>query len=351
MSRIKDIPVVTEAPTPTSGAKYRTAQGFTAIRDGIKAAPEATPARPRTGKPRWLKAPLASGAGYEDVRRTVREHRLATVCEQAKCPNIGECWNAGTATIMLMGEVCTRACRFCSVDTGNPRGWLDPDEPANTARTVELMALDYVVLTSVDRDDLPDGGAAHFAATVRAIKALRPATAVEALTPDFQGVLRDVEKVVDSGLEVFAQNIETVRRLTHPVRDPRAGYEQTLAVLAHAAQYRPAVLTKTSLMLGLGETDAEILETLDDLRAARVDLLTLGQYLSPTVNHLPVARFVSPTEFDAYRAAALARGFRECIAGPLVRSSYRAEQALRGNNAGLDNARLAAGAAAESTRG
>jgi lipoic acid synthetase len=343
VSGIKDIPVVTEGGAPRSGEKYRTAQGFTAIRDGIKAAPEAgEPAVRRTGKPRWLKAPLGSGAGYEAVRRTVREHRLATVCEEAKCPNIGECWNAGTATIMLMGEVCTRACRFCSVDTGNPRGWLDAEEPQNTARTVELMNLNYVVLTSVDRDDLPDGGAAHFAATVRAIKSLRPGTAVEALTPDFQGVLRDVEVVVDSGLEVFAQNVETVRRLTHPVRDPRAGYEQTLAVLAHAKRHRSGVLTKTSLMLGLGETDAEILATFDDLRAAQVDLLTLGQYLSPTANHLPVARFVTPAEFDAYRAEALARGFRECVSGPLVRSSYRAEQALQGNNAGLDNARLAA---------
>jgi lipoic acid synthetase len=345
VSGIKDIPVVTEGAAPRSGEKYRTAHGFTAIRDGIKAAPDpAEPAVRRTGKPRWLKAPLGSGAGYEAVRRTVREHRLATVCEEAKCPNIGECWNAGTATIMLMGEVCTRACRFCSVDTGNPRGWLDAEEPQNTARTVALMRLNYVVLTSVDRDDLPDGGAAHFAATVRAIKALRPATAVEALTPDFQGLLRDVETVVESGLDVFAQNVETVRRLTHPVRDPRAGYEQTLAVLAHAKRHRPDVLTKTSLMLGLGETDDEILAALDDLRAAQVDLLTLGQYLSPTANHLPVARFVTPAEFDAYRAQALARGFRECVSGPLVRSSYRAEQALNGNNAGLDNARLAAAA-------
>src|SRR5262245_34732894 len=208
---------------------------------------------------------MPAGAGFNRVRETVREHRLATVCEEAKCPNIGECWNAGTATLMLMGEVCTRACRFCAVDTGNPRGWLDPEEPANAARTVELMGLRYVVLTSVNRDDLPDGGAGHFAACVHAIKRRCPNTAVEALTPDFQGVPRDVETVVDSGLEVFAQNVETVRRLTHPVRDPRAGYEQTIAVLAHAKQYKPAVLTKTSLMLGLGETDEEIAQTMDDL--------------------------------------------------------------------------------------
>jgi lipoic acid synthetase len=187
----------------------------------------------------------------------------------------------------------------------------------------------------VNRDDLEDGGAGHFAACVREIKRLCPGTAVEALTPDFQGVLEDVETVVDSGIDVFAQNVETVRRLTHPVRDPRASYEQTLAVLAHGKRHRAGVLTKTSLMLGLGETDDEILATMDDLRAADVDILTLGQYLRPTVNHLAVERFVTPEEFERYRAAALARGFLECVAGPLVRSSYRAEQALARNNAGL----------------
>jgi len=202
------------------------------------------------------------------------------------------------------------------------------------------MKLRYVVLTSVDRDDLPDGGAGHYAACVRAIKRRNPGTAVEALTPDFRGVPGDVETVVDSGIEVFAQNIETVRRLTHPVRDPRAGYEQTLAVLAHAKQCRPSVLTKSSLMLGLGETEEEIDATLADLRAAGVDLVTLGQYLRPTVNHLAVERFVTPAEFDRYRERALARGFLECVAGPLVRSSYRAEQALNRNNAGLDNSAL-----------
>src|SRR5215468_512225 len=336
MPGLKDIPVVAEATPPRSGEKYLTSQGFTAVRDGIKARP-AAPAAPALRKPPWLKARAPTGGGFAAVRALVKEHRLATVCEEAKCPNIGECWNAGTATIMLMGAVCTRACRFCSVDTGNPHGWLDAAEPENAARTVELMKLRYVVLTSVDRDDLPDGGAAHYAACVRAIKHHNPSTAVEALTPDFQGVLVDVATVVDSGIEVFAQNIETVRRLTHPVRDPRAGYEQTLAVLAHAKLHRPAVLTKSSLMLGLGEGDAEIDEALADLRAAGVDLVTLGQYLRPTLNHLPVQRFVTPAEFDRYRGQALALGFLECVSGPLVRSSYRAEQALNRNNAGLDN--------------
>jgi lipoic acid synthetase len=338
MSDLKKIPIVAEGARPRSGEKYVTPQGFTAIKDGIKS--PATPDRAGlAGKPRWLKAPLAAGPRHDAVRRIVREHGLATVCEEAKCPNIGECWNVGTATVMVMGAVCTRACRFCAVDTGNPRGWLDPAEPDNVARSVELMGLGYVVLTSVDRDDLPDGGAGHYAACVRAIKQRCASTAVEALTPDFQGVLRDVATVVDSGVEVFAQNIETVRRLTHPVRDPRAAYEQTLAVLAYAKQRRASVLTKTSLMLGLGETQAEILQTMDDLRGAGVDILTLGQYLRPTVNHLPVARFVAPGEFDGLRAAALARGFLECVAGPLVRSSYRAERALARDNAGLDNSR------------
>jgi len=344
MSSLKDIPVVAEAAPVRSGEKYLTPQGFTAVRDGIKAprglSPHGPPRRAQR-LPSWLRARAPSGAGFHHVRALVREHRLATVCEEAHCPNIGECWNAGTATLMLMGAVCTRACRFCSVDTGNPRGWLDAGEPENAARTVELLHLRYVVLTSVDRDDLPDGGAAHYAACVRAIKRRNPDTAVEALTPDFRGVLSDVATVVDSGIEVFAQNIETVRRLTHPVRDPRAGYEQTLAVLAHAKRHRPAVLTKSSLMLGLGESEAEIEATLLDLRAAGVDLVTLGQYLRPTVNHLPVERFVTPAEFDRYRGQALALGFLECVSGPLVRSSYRAEQALNRNNAGLDNSRLA----------
>jgi lipoic acid synthetase len=340
MSNLKGIPVVEEGARARSGEKYVTPQGFTAIRDGIKGH---GPVEKTTfsSKPPWLRARAPAGAGFQGVKAIVKEHRLATVCEEAKCPNIGECWNAGTATIMLMGAVCTRACRFCAVDTGNPRGWLDADEPKNAAQTVALMKLKYVVLTSVNRDDLADGGAAHYAACIRAIKERNPQTAVEALTPDFQGVLKDVEVVVDSGLEVFAQNIETVRRLTHPVRDPRAGYEQTLRVLEHAKRHKPGVLTKSSLMLGLGETEQEVEETLNDLRAVGVDIVTLGQYLRPTLNHLPIQRFVTPAEFDGFRESALARGFLECVSGPLVRSSYRAEQALNRNNAGLDNRSLA----------
>src|SRR6266446_4950542 len=351
MSEFKGIPILQEQRSARSGDKYTTAQGFTAIKHGVKlktarhgAAPRAAApgvAAPVLRKPPWLRAPLGAGKEFSAVKQIVREHALSTVCEEAKCPNIGECWNAGTATIMLMGAVCTRACRFCAVDTGNPRGWLDADEPENVARSVELMRLKYVVLTSVNRDDLADGGSAHYAAAIRAIKRRNPHTAVEALTPDFQGVRADVETVVDSGIEVFAQNIETVLRLTHPVRDPRAGYQQTLQVLEAAKRRRPSVLTKSSLMLGLGESDEEIDATLADLRAAGVDIVTLGQYLRPTVNHLAVQRFVRPEEFDRYRELALARGFLECVSGPLVRSSYRAEQALNRNNAGLDNRRLA----------
>jgi len=308
-----------------SGQKFVNDRGITAIKDGVKAA-ASVDARPR--KPDWLRIRVRGGATFDAVQAIVHEHNLATVCEEAKCPNMSECWSAGTATIMLMGDVCTRACRFCAVDTGNPRGWLDPQEPDNVARSVQLMQLRYVVLTSVNRDDLPDGGASHYAACVERVREVNPDTAVEALTPDFMGVPRDVERVVDSGITVFAQNIETVERLTHPVRDPRAGYRQTLDVLAHAKAYRPEVLTKTSLMLGLGETDTEIVACMRDLRDAGVDILTLGQYLQPTRNHFPISRYVTPGEFERYRQLGLEHGFLEVVSGVLVRSSYRAEQVL-----------------------
>jgi lipoic acid synthetase len=317
-----------------SGSKYRTPQGFSAIKNGIKARIEPG-AGERRRKPPWLKVRVPSGATYQSVRDIVRTHRLATVCEESMCPNIGECWSNGTATLMLMGAVCTRACRFCAVDTGNPRGWLDPEEPANAARSVELMRLKYVVLTSVDRDDLADGGAAHYAASVRAIKAACPGTAVEALTPDFGGNLAAVETVLEAGVDVFAQNLETVRRLTSTVRDRRAGYEQTLRVLAHAKRFWPGILTKTSLMLGLGERDDEIRQTLDDLHANEVDIVTFGQYLQPTAHHLPVERYVTPGEFEQYRQWGLERKFLEVVAGPLVRSSYRADRVFERNNVGL----------------
>lgn len=316
----------------SSGEKFVNDRGITTIKDGIKSA--AAPGE-RLRKPDWLRVRIQGGKTFERVNEIVREHGLATVCEEAKCPNMSECWNSGTATIMLLGDVCTRACRFCAVNTGNPKGWLDPEEPAKTARSVQLMNLKYVVLTSVNRDDLEDGGAGQYAACVLRVKQENPDTAVEALTPDFLGVLADVETVVDSGIEVFAQNVETVKRLTHPVRDPRASYEQTLEVLAHAKRYRPDVLTKTSLMLGLGETEEEIVQCMDDLREAQVDILTFGQYLQPTKNHYPIARYVTPDEFEQYRQWGLEKGFLEVVSGVFVRSSYRAEQVLQKNNVGL----------------
>lgn len=322
---------------PMPGSKFVSPQGTRAVKDGIR--PSALSQVPDVGrKPPWLRVKLPAGARFEEIREIVRSHKLSTVCAESKCPNIAECWGRGTATLMLMGSVCTRACKFCSVSTGNPHGWLDPMEPANVADAVALMDLKYVVLTSVDRDDLPDGGAGHYAACIRAIHARVPQTAVEALTPDFAGNLHEVAKVLDAGLATYAQNLETVERLTHPVRDARAGYRQTLGILKFAKAHAPSTVTKTSLMLGLGETDAEIERTLADIRAADVDVVTMGQYMRPTQNHLPVQRFVTPEQFLAYRDMALAMGFLEVVAGPLVRSSYRAEQVLQHNNVGLDAA-------------
>lgn len=332
MRNPRDIPIQV-----VSGSKYER-NGIRAVKDGVKRRKGQDQQGVRGGKPDWLRVRVPGGENYRQVKNIVHEHRLSTVCEESMCPNIGECWNNGTATIMVMGSVCTRACRFCAVDTGNPKGWLDPEEPENCAESVELMDLKYVVLTSVDRDDLDDGGAGHYADCVRAIKRRCPQTAVEALTPDFQGRFGDVETVVDSGLEVFAQNVETVRRLTHPVRDPRAGYDRTLSVLEHAKRHKPEVLTKTSLMLGLGETEEEIDETMDDLRAIGVDIVTFGQYLRPTMNHLPVERWVPPEDFEKYRQWGLAKGFMEVVSGPFVRSSYRADRVLEKNNVGLQEA-------------
>ena len=319
---------------PASGAKFTSAQGTRAIMDGIR--PNAASGVPDAErKPTWLRVKLPTGARYEEVRDIVNTHKLNTVCAEAKCPNIAECWGRGTATLMLMGSVCTRACKFCAVSTGNPQGWLDPLEPMQVADAVALMALKYVVLTSVNRDDLPDGGATHYAACIQAIHQRSPQTAVEALTPDFAGKFDAVATVLDAGLVTYAQNLETVERLTHPVRDPRAGYQQTLDVLAFAKRHAPKTLTKTSLMLGLGETDDELDRTLDDIRAVGVDVVTLGQYLRPTKHHLPVERFVTPDEFNRYRELALSKGFLEAMSGPMVRSSYRAERVLERNNAGL----------------
>lgn len=326
--KLTDIPVVVE-----SGNKYINKQGIKAIKDGVKSGAHSAVAPLK--KPSWLKVPLSNSPKFNEVKTLVESHQLSTVCQEAKCPNIGECWSHGTATIMIMGSVCTRACRFCAVDTGNPKGWLDPHEPENAAHTVATMNLDYIVITSVNRDDLTDGGASHFAKTVTAIKKASPHTKIETLTPDFQGDTRAVDLLVDAKIDVFAQNIETVKRLTHPVRDPKAGYEQTLKLLQYAKKTYPNLLTKTSLMLGLGETEEEIKACLQDIKQHDVDIVTLGQYLRPTMHHLPIERYVTPHEFKLYRQWGLDMGFLEVVSGPLVRSSYRADQVFKKNNVGL----------------
>ncbi|HYS73596.1 MAG TPA: lipoyl synthase [Thermoplasmata archaeon] len=286
-------------------------------------------------KPAWLRVRPPAGENYVHLKTLFRSLDLHTVCEEAHCPNVGECWGGGTATIMLMGDTCTRGCRFCAVKSGNPQGVLDLGEPEKVAMALAEMDLSYVVLTSVDRDDLPDGGAAHFAATVRAIKARRPDMLVEALIPDFQGDLEAVRRVVESGVDVLDHNVETVERLQGTVRDRRANYAQSLAVLLGAKAIREGLFTKSSIMLGLGETRDEILQTMRDLRAIDVDILTLGQYLRPSDWHLVVHEYVPPEFFDELRDIGESMGFAYVAAGPLVRSSYRAgeffmENVIRG---------------------
>jgi len=283
--------------------------------------------RERQPKPTWLKVRAPGGERYSKIKERLRVLDLHTVCEEAQCPNIGECWNGGTATMMLMGDTCTRGCRFCAVNTGKPPG-LDVKEPRNVAHMVGVMELDYVVLTSVNRDDLSDGGAGHFAEAIREIKKETPRTLVETLVPDFQGNLEAVEKLAMASPDVFAHNVETVERLQRTVRDVRAGYEQSLLVLRHAKEVgRKAglrMLTKTSIMVGVGETLEEIQATLLDLKKAHVDVVTFGQYLQPSHKHLKVERFVTPEEFQAYEKMANELKFSYCASGPLVRSSYRA---------------------------
>lgn len=281
-------------------------------------------------KPRWLRVPLAGGERYQRVRDTLQRLKLHTVCAEAHCPNVGECWSGGTATVMLMGDVCTRGCRFCQVKTAASPPPLDPEEPRHLAEAVGALGLDYIVVTSVDRDDLPDGGAGHFAEAIRRLKAI-DGLLVEVLTPDFRGDRAAVEVVGRAAPDVFANNLETVRRLTPVVRDARAGYQQTLDVLAHMKRTFPGVVTKSSLMVGLSETDDEVEEAMRDLRAHGVEILTFGQYLRPSAWHLPVAEWISPERFEALRVRGLELGFRYVASGPLVRSSYRAaELFLRG---------------------
>ncbi len=272
----------------------------------------------------WLKAPLPGGERYTAIKGNLRDRTLHTVCEEAQCPNIGECWNEGTATLMLMGDTCTRTCRFCAVKTARRPPPLDPDEPAKAAEQVALMGLDYVVMTSVNRDDLDDGGAGHFADAIRKVRARNPDTLVEVLTPDFEGVERDIETVVAASPHVFAHNVECVQDLTASIRDHRASWQTSLDVLATAKRLRPDIVTKSSIMLGIGETVAQIDAALVALRAHNVDALTLGQYLRPSPWHHDIVRFVPPDEFAHWQQRAAELGFAYCASGPLVRSSYRA---------------------------
>ena len=270
--------------------------GVIAIKNGIK--PNPNKHIPIERKPKWLRIKSQNSSKFRELKEIVSHKKLHTVCEEAMCPNIQECWSHGTATFMLLGSVCTRACKFCAVDTGNPKGQIDAKEPEKVANSIAQMNLKYAVLTSVNRDDLEDGGAMHFAQTVVSIKKEAPGVIIEALVPDFLGKRESIETLLDSNVEVFAQNLETVKRLTHQVRDHRAGYEQTLEVLAYAKKYSPKTISKTSLMLGLGESEDELLESFNDIRSAGVDVLTLGQYMRPTINHLPVERWYSPEEFQ-----------------------------------------------------
>jgi len=283
-----------------------------------------------TKKPEWLKIRPPGGEAYTQIKSLLRERKLHTVCEEAHCPNVAECWASGTATFMLGGDTCTRACRFCAIKTARIPPPLDPEEPFHVAESIAALGLHYVVLTSVDRDDLKDGGAHHFAATIREIKRLDPTIAVEALVPDFRGDTEAVKIIVDSGLDVYAHNIETVRSLQYRVRDPRANYEQSLATLRYAKTYAAKIghemYTKSAIMMGLGETEAEVVEAFDDLRAYDVDVLTMGQYLRPSLSHLPVEKYVTPDEFTSFGKQAEAKGFLYVASGPMVRSSYRAAE-------------------------
>lgn len=278
----------------------------------------------RIKKPDWLRVKLPTGENYRKVRSLVDEHKLHTICQSGNCPNMGECWGEGTATFMILGNICTRSCGFCNVSTGKP---LEADlfEPAKVAQSIKLMAVKHAVITSVDRDDLPDGGSEIWAATVKAIRRKSPGTTMETLIPDFGGKWDNLQRIIDVAPEVVSHNLETVRRLTKQVRI-QAKYDRSLEVLMRLK--RGGMKTKSGIMLGLGETETEIIETIDDLSSVGCDVLTMGQYLQPTPNHLPIVEFVNPQKFDEYREYALTKGFRFVESGPLVRSSYHAEKHL-----------------------
>ena len=283
-------------------------------------------------KPQWLKIRLTTTDDFISIKNTLKQHTLHTVCEEAHCPNISECWNTGTATFMLMGNVCTRGCKFCAVKIGNPMKKLDSEEPKKLAKALaEIKLFDYVVLTSVNRDDLEDGGSAHIAECIKEIKKSYPEIIVEVLIPDFKGDINALRRIVDAKPEVIAHNIETVERLQRKVRDTRANYKQSLAVLENAKKINPKIYTKSSIMLGLGENDEEVIQAMKDLRAIHVDILTLGQYLRPSDWHIPISEFVAPEKFEYFRQKALELGFLLCASGPFVRSSYKAGELFMKN--------------------
>lgn len=273
-------------------------------------------------KPKWLRVKLPTGENYKMVRALVDEHKLHTICQSGNCPNMGECWGEGTATFMILGNICTRSCGFCAVATGKPE-LADPFEPARVAQSIKLMRVKHAVITSVDRDDLPDGGSEIWASTVRAIRRKSPGTTMETLIPDFAGKWENLQRIIDVAPEIVSHNLETVRRLTKQVRI-QAKYDRSLEVLFRLK--KGGMKTKSGVMLGLGETEDEIFETIDDLASVRTDVLTLGQYLQPTPKHLPVQNFIHPEKFEAYKSYALTKGFRFVESGPLVRSSYHAEK-------------------------
>ena len=281
-----------------------------------------------TGKPAYLKSKIPKGDRYNKIKRSLRERNLFTVCEEAKCPNLGECWDARTATMMVLGDTCTRACKFCHVKTGNPKGWLDLEEPKKASEMVSMMGLKYIVITSVDRDDLSDYGSSHFARIVRQVNSDHPEVRVEVLIPDFNAEPEHMTTLAESNPFVVAQNIETVRRLTHPVRDRRAGYQKTLDALKFYKENYPHLHTKTSLMVGLGETKEELVETMTDLKSVGVNIITFGQYLRPTLAHLEVQRYYELSEFDHLKKIAYDIGFDFVASGPMVRSSYKAADYL-----------------------
>lgn len=276
----------------------------------------------KLGKPKWLKLQIPTGKEYLKVDKIVEDHDLHTICRSGKCPNIGECWGAGTATLMILGDVCTRACTFCSVKTGRP-DQVDWKEPMRVAKSVQLMGLKHAVITSVDRDDLKDGGASVWKATIQAVKKVNPETTMEVLIPDFKGKPENIQLVIDAQPEVISHNMETVRRLTREVRR-NSDYDRSLSVLKFVAD--AGIRAKSGVMVGLGETEEEVLETMDDLRASGVEVLTIGQYLRPTKDHRKVYEYIQPEVFERYRIAGLEKGFRHVESGPMVRSSYHAEK-------------------------